>query len=195
MRAERGRLDAMPRRVFSFDPPDRFTAGTVGQPGHRTFFLQARAGTRVVSVVVEKEQVAALAERLGQLLDEVRQRGEDVPLELPPEARDMAPLDEPLMEQFRVGTMILAWDSEEREVLVEARAQPEEGEDEPDDEEDEDAIDESDALQVRLPAAAARVFVDRAIRTVAAGRPPCPFCGLPLNPEGHLCPRRNGHVH
>ncbi len=186
----------MPRRVFSFDPPDRFTTGTVGQPGHRTFFLQARAGTRVVSVVVEKEQVAALAERLGQLLDEVRRGGEDVPLELPPEAQDVEPLDEPLMEQFRVGTMILAWDSDEREVLVEARAQLEDDEEEDEDEDVEvDPLDGPDALQVRLPVAAARAFVDRALRTIAAGRPPCPFCGLPLNPEGHLCPRRNGHVH
>ena len=184
----------MTRRVFSFDPPDRFTTGTVGQPGHRTFFLQARAGTRVVTVVVEKEQIVALAERLGQLLDEVRRGGEAVPLELPPEAQDIAPLDEPLREQFRVGTMILAWDSDEREILVEARAQLEEGEEEPDDE-DEDPAEGPDALQVHLPVAAARAFVDRALRVVAAGRPPCPFCGLPLNPEGHLCPRRNGHVH
>lgn len=186
----------MPRRIFSFDPPDRFTAGTVGQPGHRTFFLQARSGVRVVSVVVEKEQVAALAERLGQLLDEVRHRGEDVPLELPAEAQDVAPLDEPLVEQFRVGTMILTWDADEREITVEARAQLEEDEEEAEDEEEEeDPLEGPDALQVRLPIAAARVFVDRALRIVAAGRPPCPFCGLPLNPEGHLCPRRNGHVH
>ena len=186
----------MPRRIFSFDAPDRFTTGTVGEPGNRTFFLQARSGPRVVSVIVEKEQVAVLAERLGQLLDEMRNRGVDVPLEVPEASRDTQPLDEPIVEQFRVGSMVLAWDGEEREILVEARAQVEDEEE--DDEEEEDdltAPEGPDVLQVRVPAEAARVFVDRALRIIAAGRPPCPFCGLPLNPEGHICPRRNGHIH
>jgi len=184
----------MPQRRFSFDSPDRFTTGTVGNPGQRTFFLQARSGSRVVSVALEKEQVAVLAERLGQLLEEVRRRGGSVPLALPDDARDDKPLDEPLVEQFRVGSMVLAWDGEKNEVLVQARARVEEGEEEPDDDDD-DSADGPDVLQVRMPTAAARVFVDRALRVVSAGRPPCPFCGLPLNPEGHLCPRRNGHIH
>ncbi len=187
----------MPRRIFSFEAPDRFTTGTVGEPGNRTFFLQARSGPRVVSVIVEKEQVAVLAERMGQLLEEMRTRGVDVPLELPHGSQDTAPLDEPLVEQFRVGSMVLAWDGEEREIVVEARAQLEDGEeeDEDEDEEDDDSPDGPDMLQVRMPAEAARVFVERALRVVSAGRPPCPFCGLPLNPEGHICPRRNGHIH
>ncbi|HXQ95930.1 MAG TPA: DUF3090 family protein [Candidatus Acidoferrales bacterium] len=186
----------MPPRIFRFDAPDRFTTGTVGEPGNRTFFLQARSGPRVVSVVVEKEQVAVLADRMGQLLEEMRTRGVDVPLELPEGSRDTTPLDEPLVEQFRVGSMVLTWDGEEREIVVEARAQVEEGEEAADDaDDDDDATDGPDVLQVRMPAEAARVFVDRALRVVSAGRPPCPFCGLPLNPEGHICPRRNGHIH
>jgi uncharacterized repeat protein (TIGR03847 family) len=185
----------MPRRVFSFDTPDRFTTGTVGEPGNRTFFLQARSGPRVISVLVEKEQVAVLAERLGQLLEEMRSRGVEVPLEIPEASRDTTPLDEPLVEQFRVGSMVLAWDGEEREVVIEARAQVEDDEEAADDEEDDDSPDGPDVLQVRMPAEAARVFVDRAMRVISAGRPPCPFCGLPLNPEGHICPRRNGHIH
>ena len=66
----------MPRRRYLFDPPERFVAGTVGDPGNRTFFLQAREGERVVSVALEKVQVAVLAERLGELLDELERRGE-----------------------------------------------------------------------------------------------------------------------
>ena len=65
----------MPRRRYLFDPPERFVAGTVGQPGDRTFFLQARDGVRVVSVVLEKVQVAVLADRLGELLSELERRG------------------------------------------------------------------------------------------------------------------------
>ena len=185
----------MPRRIFTFDDPDRFTTGTVGEPGHRTFFLQARSGTRLVSVVVEKEQVVVLAERMGQLLDEMRRRGVDVPAELAEALQDTQPLDEPLVEQFRVGTMLLAWDGEEHAIVVEARAQVEDGEDEPDEEDEDDASEGPDLLRVHIPAGVARAFVDRAQRVVAAGRPPCPFCGMPLNPEGHICPRRNGHIH
>ena len=64
----------MPRQVFDYDPPDRFVAGTVGEPGQRTFFLQARGGGRVTSVALEKQQVAVLAERVDELLDEVLRR-------------------------------------------------------------------------------------------------------------------------
>src|SRR3982751_4797037 len=98
----------MTHQVFAFDPPERFVAGTVGQPGERTFFLQAKEGTRVTSVALEKIQVAALAERLSELLDEVRRRlGDDVeiPTVAPAGLDDNAPLDTPLMEEFRVGPL------------------------------------------------------------------------------------------
>jgi uncharacterized repeat protein (TIGR03847 family) len=179
----------VPRQVFLFDPPDRFVAGTVGQPGDRTFYLQASGGGRTVSVALEKVQVSVLAERLEELLEEVRRRGAgDVPVVAPRELEDTAPLDAPVEEEFRVGTMGLAWDGEV--VVVEALA--------PSAEEDEveplsDSEDGPDALRVRLSAEMARAFVLRAQRVVAAGRPPCPLCALPLDPEGHVCPRQNGH--
>lgn len=181
----------MPRQVFDFDPPDRFVVGTVGQPGQRTFFLQASGDGRVISVALEKAQVLVLAERLGELLDEVRRRGADVPPGAPPELEDVAPLDQPILEEFRVGTMALAWDGNAGLVVVEAHAVvPEvEGEEPP----VEDEENGPDLLRVRFTADAARAFVDRAMRVVAAGRPPCPLCGLPLDPEGHVCPRQNGH--
>src|SRR3954465_8227826 len=118
----------MTRQVFLFDPPARFVAGTVGQPGERTFFLQASESGRVTSVALEKIQVAALAERLTELLDEVRRRlGDDV--EIPPVAPavldDMAPLDTPLLEEFRVGTLALAWDGDTNRVVIEAHASTE----------------------------------------------------------------------
>ena len=190
----------MPRRRYIFDPPERFVAGTVGEPGDRTFFLQARDGARVVSVALEKVQVAVLAERLGALLDELDLRG------IAPEAEsalaafesseapaDSGGLDEPLNEAFRAGSLTLGWDGGAERVLVEARAQDADGEaidPEDDDEEDDDG---PDLLRVRMTAAAARSFVARATQVVAAGRPPCPLCGAPLDPQGHICPRRNGH--
>jgi uncharacterized repeat protein (TIGR03847 family) len=189
----------MPRRRYIFDPPDRFVAGTIGEPGDRTFFLQAREGSRVVSVVLEKVQVAVLAERLGALLDELDLRGiaavEDatvgVTVEVDPD--DEAPLDEPLNEAFRAGSLTLGWDGGAERILVEARAQDEDGEAvDPEDDDDEDD-DGPDLLRVRMTATAARSFVARATNIVAAGRPPCPLCGAPLDPQGHICPRRNGH--
>ncbi len=179
----------MPRQVFLFDPPERFVAGTVGQPGDRTFYLQASGGGRTVSVALEKVQVSVLAERLEELLEEVRRRGAgDVPAVAPRELEDTAPLDAPVEEEFRVGTMGLAWDGEV--VVVEALA-PAESED--DVEPLTDAEEGPDALRVRLSADMARAFIVRAQRVVAAGRPPCPLCALPLDPEGHVCPRQNGH--
>ncbi|HEV2890027.1 MAG TPA: DUF3090 domain-containing protein [Frankiaceae bacterium] len=184
----------MPRQVFLFDPPERFVAGTVGQPGQRTFFLQATDGERVTSVALEKTQVQVLAERLGDLLDEVRRRGGDAPAEPPPGLEDVAPLDQPILEEFRVGTLAIAWDGEDGLVVVEAHAMTESGEpDEPPEDDDEEA--EGDVLRVRIAPAVARAFVKRALRVVAAGRPPCPLCGRPLDPEGHVCARLNGHGH
>jgi uncharacterized repeat protein (TIGR03847 family) len=188
----------VPRRRYIFDPPERFVAGTVGEPGERTFFLQARDGGRVVSVVLEKVQVAVLADRLNRLLDELDQRGVTVvtPL-LADTTPDAEPLDEPIVEAFRAGTLTLGWDGSSDRVLVEARAQTEEqDEDEAGEAEvlvDDEAEDGPDVFRVLLTAPAARAFVERAVRVIASGRPPCPLCGQPLDPQGHICPRRNGH--
>jgi len=184
----------VPRQVFVFDPPERFVAGTVGQPGERTFYLQASGGGRTVSVALEKVQVAVLAERLEELLEEVRRRGAgDVPPPASHPLEDTAPLDAPVEEEFRVGTMGLAWDGEDGLVVVEALAQQDPDAETPEVEPLADAEEGPDALRVRFTAEAARAFVHRAERVVAAGRPPCPLCSLPLDPEGHICPRQNGH--
>jgi uncharacterized repeat protein (TIGR03847 family) len=185
--------------VFFYDQPERFVAGTVGEPGDRTFFLQASGGGRTTSVLLEKTQVAALAERVDELLDEVLRRSggtAPVPAVAPSDLIDVAPLDLPLEQEFRVGTMALAWDGTEECVVVEAQALTEAGPD--DDEEDDDELIEDEEngpplLRVRISGAMARVFAKRALELVAAGRPPCPFCSLPLDPEGHVCPRANGY--
>ena len=212
----------MPRRIYDFGVPDRFVAGTVGLPGNRTFFLQARKGSALVSIVLEKVQVQVLGERLALLVAEIARRGVQVPEALAPSDDDTSPLGEPLVEAFRVGTMTLGWDPEHEQVVIEARAQEEVDDDDdetPDDDDDDDDADEDadedededdepvileiddsdpdgpDLVRVRLTPLAARAFVERSLRTVAAGRPPCPFCGQPLDPTGHICPRKNGYVH
>ncbi|MDA8369479.1 MAG: DUF3090 family protein [Nocardiopsaceae bacterium] len=185
--------------VFAYDPPERFVAGTVGQPGDRTFFLQASGGGRITSVVLEKAQVAALAERVEELLEEVRRRfGDQLGDATPgPEDIDDGPLDRPIEEDFRVGTLALAWDADAARVIIEAQ-QAGDPDEEPEDEEQvevfaEDAPETRDVLRVHLTPAAARAFAGRAMKVVAAGRPNCPLCGQPLDPAGHICPRQNGY--
>jgi uncharacterized repeat protein (TIGR03847 family) len=184
----------MTRRIFSFDEPDRFVAGTVGEPGSRTFFLQARDGRRVVSVVLEKAQVAVMAERLTALLDELAHHGLELPASGAPS--DQEPLDEPISEAFRAGTLSLTWDGERERIIVEAREITEQDEEgasvEPVDEDDD--ADGPDLIRVVLLPSAARGFADRATHVVGAGRLPCPLCGLPLDPLGHICPRKNGYL-
>lgn len=198
----------MAGRIYNFENPDRFVAGATGQPGARTFYLQAHDGTTVVSVALEKVQVALLAERLTELLAEVRGRAATVPEEPAPEDVDRAPLDEPIAELFRVGTMAIVWDGDDESIVVEARQLTEADQVDEDDEieveaealadesdKDEDDEDEGDIVRVHLAPRQALAFAKRALEVVASGRPPCPFCGQPLNPEGHICARRNGFMH
>ena len=193
----------MTHQVHAFEPPERFVAGTVGEPGDRTFFLQARGGGRVISVALEKVQVSLLAEKLEELLAEASKRfGVELPMEPAPATHDNDPLEMPIDEEFRVGTLGLAFDVDTTTVVIEAieagegDAEVELGdddEDDPDPDDDDEPDDDLDRLRVRLTPEATRAFIDRARRVVAAGRPPCPLCGQPLDPAGHLCPRHNGY--
>ena len=180
----------MSRQIHVFRSPERFLAGTIGQPGEREFFLQVVDGRRVLSVSCEKQQVAVLADRLGSLITEVARRfGALAEPELT--ATTDLTLSTPVDAEFRVGTMGLAWDGEGAQVIVELLALTEEevGEDIV----LEDREDGPDALRVFLSLAAARDFAKHAELVVAAGRPPCPLCSNPLDPEGHICPRLNGY--
>lgn len=193
-------------RTHAFDPPERFIVGTVGEPGARTFFLQARSGTRLITVSLEKQQVSVLAERLDELLDEVMKGAPAVvPAIAPFELDDNAPLEQPIDEEFRVGTMTLAWDPDDDVVAIEVFPIVEvdgldelrglgdvDEEDEDDDDIDLDEPEPDEVLLVRLDPGHARAFVKRAGLVVDAGRPSCPFCGSPIDPEGHLCVRANG---
>jgi uncharacterized repeat protein (TIGR03847 family) len=182
--------------VHAFDPPERFVAGTVGEPGHRTFFLQARDGARLISVALEKQQVEALAERVDELLDEVMRADGGtalVPAVAPFDLVDTEPLDQPIEEEFRAGTMTLSWDSGTERVVIEVFPFTEAAVVSPDQVDEELEEPEPDEIfLVRLTAGAARAFVGRARTVIGAVRPDCPFCGNPVDPDGHLCVRANG---
>ncbi|NMO00396.1 DUF3090 domain-containing protein [Gordonia sp. TBRC 11910] len=181
----------MPRAIHVFRSPDRFIAGTVGEPGDRSFFLQAVHESRVISVALEKQQVAILTDRIDTLLDEIARRFN---ADVPPRTRtvtDLSGLITPIDAEFRVGTMGLGWDADAQSVVVELLAVT-------DGDFDEsivldDADEGPDAVRVFLTTEAARAFAARSLRVLSAGRPPCPLCGDPLDPSGHLCVRTNGY--
>lgn len=175
--------------VHDFDPPSRFVVGTVGPPGQRTFFLQASEGRRLVSLSCEKEQVAILADKVGDLLDQFTTAPADLP---GPE--DLDPLSTPIEDEFRISTLSLAWDTVREVIVIEAFDS-----DPPEADPGAEAADATEvapdrlAVRVVLTPAQARAFARRATSLVTAGRPPCPFCGGPLDASGHVCPRSNGY--
>ena len=189
----------MTRRIWDFETPDRFTTGTVGETGDRTFFLQAVQGLRVTTVMLEKEQVAVLADRVLAIINEIERRGLaaiDAGVAGLPDER---PLAQPLREEFRVGTMIIAWDEDVDRLVVEARSMifdagagesaVREGDEIDEDELPDDAPMGPDVLRVRLTAIMAQQFARRANSVVAGGRPTCPYCGEVLESTGHFCKR------
>lgn len=176
----------MPRTIHLFDPPTRFVAGTVGLPGQRAFFLQAQDDRRLVSVLLEKEQLRLLSDRCEQLLDELVLDGDTrVPI-MASDQLDLGALTSPVDEEFRVGAMGLAWNPENGLVTIEAHELPE-GDNVtlPDIESDE--TEGPDCLRVRLSPDMARAFTVRSTRVVNAGRPLCPDCGEPIDADGHEC--------
>jgi uncharacterized repeat protein (TIGR03847 family) len=158
----------------SFDIPevDHLTTGAVGPPGKRVFYLQARHGAQVVSLRLEKTQVAALVAYLSQMLTDMPPPGE-VP------STDMD-LIEPVVAEWVVASLGVSYDEDADRVVILAEELVEEGE---------------DPARARITATREQVAAlsVRGAEAVAAGRPPCPLCGLPLDPEGHTCPRLNGH--
>ena len=162
----------------------------MGEPGERSFFIQAREGKRLTSVLLEKAQIVAIVERLDLLLRELKRIAPN--LAFGTGTRDDEPLEQPIVEEFRVGLISLSWLSDRELVSIELHATS--------DQEDvneelfiEDPENAPDMLHVLLTTAQTESFIKRATTVVGAGRPPCPFCGLPLDPRGHVCPRANGY--
>lgn len=156
---------------FELDSVDRITVGTVGEPGTRTFFLQARQGHEVVTLKLEKSQVSALCTYVGELLHDLPRPGH-----LPEDLE----LEEPAVAEWVVGSLGITYSGEiDRFLLVAEEA----GEEDAD-------LGEARFVLTREQMAALAI---RGAQLVASGRPPCPLCGYPLEPEGHQCPRTNGH--
>ncbi len=163
---------------FELDPVTRLTAGAVGEPGNRTFYLQARSADQLVTLLAEKEQVRALAVSIAQML-EALPGGEDegtIP------AGDLE-LEEPLLPEWRIGPMAIRYDDARDRILVIASELLEE----------EDSEAEAATATFVASRAQARALAEHAEEVVDAGRPRCRFCGFPMDAEGHVCPAMNGH--
>ena len=165
---------------YEFTTPERFVAGTVGEPGERVFYLQIRSNARLFSVAVEKAQVQAISARLEVMIAEIRKSNPLMIIEKLP--IDDAPLESPIDAEFQIGAMSLAWDEESTLICVELFELE-------DDEEDS----EGEVVEINITVAMAAAFAARSKAVVNAGRLPCPFCGIPIDPRGHLCPRANGY--
>ena len=177
----------MPTIVHGFDWPDRVVIGTVGEPGSRTFYLQARDGARIVSVVLEKAQSAVLAEKIEEILDDLmvdKDNPFSVPAVTSAELVDNDPLDQPIVPVFRTGAMSLGWDPVTAQIVIEAYSFVEADEDVS----GSASAEPAEMLLVRIPVGAARAFAQRTLEVVGAGRPICPRCGSPMDASGHVCP-------
>ena len=181
----------MNHRVIEFQEPARFTVGTVGVPGERTFFIQAEDGARLISVSLEKSQVQALAERLTFMLKEIKQVLPTFTLSVLP--RDENPLSSPIEEEFRVGLIGLAYDQSTGLIQIDLQAVSDEDDSQSEFVDVDDLSSDKDILRVSITPDEASRFSKRAITVVGAGRLPCPFCGGPIDSRGHLCPRANGY--
>ncbi len=178
--------------AHDFDWPDRVVIGTVGEPGSRTFYLQVRSGAQIVSIALEKQQCALLGEKIDELLEQLMTREGNrfsVPTTTPIELVDNDPLEQPVAEQFRTGTMSLGWDPRTGQVVIEAFPL---ANDENDDQDDIDTLEavtmqQSEMLSVRMPVGTAQAFAMRTREVVGAGRPICALCGTPIDATGHVC--------
>lgn len=166
------------RHVFA--QPERFVTGTVGEPGERAFYLQLRSSSRLFSVAVEKAQVQAITARIDVMVSEIRKSNPLLTIEKL--AKDDAPLESPVDAEFQVGAMSLAWDEEQKLICIELYELEEDEEDS-----------EGEVVEVTISLGMAAAFSIRSKAVVNAGRIPCPFCGIPIDPRGHLCPRANGY--
>lgn len=163
-----------------YEDPDRFVAGTVGEPGERAFFIQAKSAQRLTSVALEKAQVQAIAARLEVMVAEVKKSDPLIAIVKAP--TDDAPLESPIDTEFQVGAISLAWNEQTQRICLELYELE-------DDEEDA----EGEILEVNISVGVALSFATRSKAVVNAGRLPCPFCAIPIDPRGHLCPRANGY--
>lgn len=171
----------MAHLVCDLNPVDRITVDTIGPPGQRVFHFQASQGTQVATLVLEKEQARALAASLLQLLDHLKTDRPEDQDEIGAILATRMSLLQPVEPEFRIGQMGIGFDEASDSVVIVAYELA--------------AEEDQDIGMARFWATReqARALAQRSLEVVRAGRPLCPLCSQPMDPDGHFCPRRNGH--
>lgn len=168
---------------YEISGPDRFVVGTVGVPGERAFYVQVRKDRNVYSVAIEKDQVRAIVARLEIIIAEIKRSNPFEVIEL--DAVDDRPLDSPVDAMFVTGAISISWDDEIKSIKLEFFESGTEAD-------EANEINEQ-VLSLSVNLGTAQSFAQRSKAVVSAGRIPCPFCSIPIDPRGHLCPRANGY--
>lgn len=173
------------RRVYNLDTVDRFVLGTVGQPGERAFYLQARKAGQNFTFALEKAQAQALTERFVEILKDARAtQGGSV--------KDSDPLDSPIDSEFSLGVMAISWQFDSQLIRFEGQALMGDNSEEVFEEIVSDDVENAPAIvRITLTPTQVRSFISRSLSVIKAGRQPCMFCGGPINVDGHICPRMN----
>jgi len=174
----------MPLR-YDLKPVHHLTTGTTGEPGKRVFYLQAGDGEETITVIIEKAQLLSLEKGASQFLDDLEERYTDIPPASESYNEDGMALQTPLDPLFRVGNLGLGYDEEEDLIVLLAR---EIGPDEFD-------PDEVQMIRIWCSRSQLKALIHYGLIVASQGRPICPHCGEPIDPEGHFCPKRNGHKH
>ncbi len=169
-------------RERNLNPVESFIVGTIGAPGEREFFLQAKFRGAIHSFAVDKSQVIALADRMALLIGELKAADYRFENVITPN------LEVPLIPEFQIGVISIVWLSDTEQVLLDLQAITEGSSELPPEELEGPAL-----FKLFMSPDLANNFISMARKVVAAGRAPCPFCGLPINKDGHLCPRANGY--
>ena len=181
---------------IDLDPAEKITTGTVGEPGRRTFYLQARRGTQLVTVIVEKQQVQLLAASILEILSRLDVETGEGPSE------DQLELDEPVEPMWRAGRLSIGYQEERDLILLEIEEAGAEDEEEPQEGEEEAEAQLLEELERIVERERIRIWATReqmlalsrhGAAVAARGRPACRYCGNPIDPEGHACPAMNGH--
>lgn len=177
----------------TFHDISRFTVGTIGEPGDRSFWIQARSGNVLIGLAVEKSQVAVLGERLAAMLKEIAAAHPLLPS--PATEKDSLPLETPIFGEFRVGSIALFYDEDSGLIQIDFReiSVRDEGDQDELFQVDSPLLDDLQIVRIFISRSQAKGFSERAALVVKAGRQPCPFCSLPINPDGHICSRANGY--
>ncbi len=200
----------MPRIEIDLNPVTHITTDAIGQPGQRVFYIQGRTDERVVTVIVEKVQIQTLALGVEDFLAEVNQRYPDLPPVTPSYDEALMHIQPPVDPLFRVGELGLAYDADSdlavlvvREIQttdVEGNAEGAEPSlmDEAPQEADVDAdaaAEEASVVRFWCTRSQLSAMSHWGLEVSGRGRPTCPYCGQPMDPSGHFCPKRNGHKH